>query len=376
MSIFSVQGKGWRYHFRYKGKRYTKAWFKTKTEARQVMVEHQNELKNPKPETRTPTDITFIDLVNKRLDYVQVYNTERHYKDYRYMARRWVKNWDNLLCSQITRDMVQQFIIKRSRSSSDTGNKEIRYLRATFNYGKREGYVATNPADGIDFLPVEKSLKYIPPKEDVLKVILAADPDVQDYLWVIKETLGRMSEVNQLTWDDVDLQNQSVTLYTRKKRGGHRTPRKVPMTKKLYEVMSRRYRERRKDLPWVFWQTFWSSKTGEKKEGPYIDRRRIMKTLCKKVGVKYFRFHALRHFGASVMDHANVPKGSIQRILGHERRETTEIYLHSIGESEREAIRIMEEAITSTENPKCAHAATEILKCAHESAHKKTGSLE
>jgi len=375
MSIFSVQGKGWRYHFRYKGIRYTKAWFKTKTEARQAMVEHQNELKNPRPQTMTPTDITFIDLVNKRLDYVQVYNTERHYKDYRYMARRWVKNWGNLLCSQITRDMVQQFIIKRSRSSSDTGNKEIRYLRATFNYGKKEGYVATNPADGIDFLPVEKSLKYIPPKEDVLKVILAADPDVQDYLWVIKETLGRMSEVNQLTWEDVDLQNQSVTLYTRKKRGGHKTPRKIPMTKKLYEVLFRRYRERRKDMPWVFWQTYWSNKTGEKKEGPYIDRRRIMNTLCKKVGVKYFRFHALRHFGASVMDHANVPKGSIQRILGHERRETTEIYLHSIGESEREAIRIMEEALRSGESTKCAHD-TEISKCAHECAHKKTGSLD
>jgi integrase len=100
-----------------------------------------------------------------------------------------------------------------------------------------------------------------------------------------------------------------------------------------------------------------------------------MKTLCKKAGVKYFRFHALRHFGASVMDHANVPKGSIQRILGHERRETTEIYLHSIGESEREAIRIMEEALLPGQSTKCAHE-TEISKCAHECAHKKTGSLD
>jgi hypothetical protein len=32
------------------------------------------------------------------------------------------------------------------------------------------------------------------------------------------------------------------------------------------------------------------------------------------------------------MDSENVPIGSIQRILGHENRTTTEIYLHSISE--------------------------------------------
>ncbi len=59
--------------------------------------------------------------------------------------------------------------------------------------------------------------------------------------------------------------------------------------------------------------------------------KKFMKTLCKKASVKYFRFHAPRHSGASLMDACKVPIGSIQRILGHENRTTTEIYLHSIG---------------------------------------------
>jgi integrase len=62
----------------------------------------------------------------------------------------------------------------------------------------------------------------------------------------------------------------------------------------------------------------------------------------KKLGVRYFRFYAQRHSGASVMDSNNVPIGAIQRILGHENRKTTEIFLHSIGQSEREAIDIFE----------------------------------
>ena len=69
-----------------------------------------------------------------------------------------------------------------------------------------------------------------------------------------------------------------------------------------------------------------------------------MRSLCKKAGVKYFRYHPLRHLGASILDHANVNIGSIQRILGHENRTTTEIYLHSIGETEREAMSIFENA--------------------------------
>jgi integrase len=72
-----------------------------------------------------------------------------------------------------------------------------------------------------------------------------------------------------------------------------------------------------------------------------------MKTLCRKAGVRYFRYHALRHAGASLMDNNNVPLGAIQRILGHENRTTTEIYLHTIGNIERHAIHVFE---TASEN--------------------------
>lgn len=70
-----------------------------------------------------------------------------------------------------------------------------------------------------------------------------------------------------------------------------------------------------------------------------------MRTLCDKVGVRYFRYHALRHFGASLLDTANIPIGSIQRILGHENRTTTEIYLHSIGGAEVEAVKVFDREI-------------------------------
>ena len=44
------------------------------------------------------------------------------------------------------------------------------------------------------------------------------------------------------------------------------------------------------------------------------------------------------------MDENNVLLGPIQRILGHEHRSTTQIYLHSLGQSERDAISVYEQA--------------------------------
>ena len=48
---------------------------------------------------------------------------------------------------------------------------------------------------------------------------LAADQETQDYLWTMALTMGRMSEINRLTWEDVNLEQRYVVLYTRKKRG-------------------------------------------------------------------------------------------------------------------------------------------------------------
>ena len=352
MGVYSVKGKGWRYDFILQGTRYTNAWYQTKVEAKRAEAKRKEEILTPASVTEAiPTGMGFLELVNRRLDHVKAYNSTVHYRDHVSMAKRWIANWSKLSCCEITSDHLEPFILKRAKVSAYTANKEIRYLRALFNFGMRRKWIFNNPTLDIPFLPVERKLKYIPPQEDILRVIMAADPKIQDYLWAIKETLGRMGEINRLTWQDVNLEKRYVVLYTRKKRGGHLTPRKVPMTNRLFETLGRMYRNRDNDKPWVFWHRYWSRKAQKWVEGPFEGRNKIMGTLCRRAGVKYFRYHAFRHFGASTLDNANVNIGAIQRILGHENRSTTEIYLHSIGEAEREAMevfdRISEESHTS-----------------------------
>jgi integrase len=284
----------------------------------------------------------FLTLANKRLDYAKRYNSESHFKDVLYHVRRWIKEWNGLNCIDITNDMVEGYVIKRSEISACVANKELQYLRALFNYGIKRKLITGNPTDDIEFFPVEINKKYVPSKDDVLKVISVADPDTQQYLWTILLTAGRVGEINGLSWEDVNFTERFVTLWTRKRKGGNREPRDVSMVQRLHDILWHRYERRNTDMPWVFWHTYWSRKSGRNVQGRYNDRKKIMRSLCRKAGVRYFRFHALRHLTASILDDMGVPIGAIQRILGHQNRRTTEIYLHSVGETEREAMKKLE----------------------------------
>jgi len=356
MSVYFVKGKGWRFDFTQMATRYSGAWFKTKAEGKRAEAKKREEVEELSQrelqgdQLQTPADTGFLNLVNQRLDHVKTRNSQRHYEEYRYVARRWVARWGDQECSQISRDMIEDFVLARFKVSAHTANKEIRYLRATFNFGVKRDLIAANPTRGIDFFPVEKRVKHVPSPEEIGKLFAEADQDAKDYLMTIMDTLARVSEVNRLTWEDVDLGRELVMLYTRKKRGGNLTPRSIPMTRRLYEVLSRRFERRDNSKPWVFWHRYWDRKGKAWVEGPYAKRYNLLRRLCRDAGVRPFGFHALRHAGASLLDSENVPLGTIQRILGHENRTTTEIYLHSIGQPERDAMERFERASRHVEN--------------------------
>uniref|UniRef100_A0A6M3IX83 Putative site-specific tyrosine recombinase n=1 Tax=viral metagenome TaxID=1070528 RepID=A0A6M3IX83_9ZZZZ len=348
MGVFYVKNHGWRFQFKYKKERYQSRDFKIKKEAIAAEKEKREEVKKPKQEL--PTFISFYELIVKRLDYVKVFNTKAYYDAYVFMARRWVKEWKDRSCNSITRGEIEEFLLRRGKVSAHAANKDLRYIKASFGWGIEMGYLKENPCSRLKRLPEADRQKYIPSIDDVWKVILASTPEVQDYLWCLVCTLGRMNEINQLTWDDVNFDERYIVLYTRKKKGGHKRGRKIPMANRLYNILSRRYATRDKEKPWVFWQRWYDNQTGEMKEGPFNNRSKIMRTACQRAGVKYFRFHALRHFGASLLENERVPRSKTQEILGHEKISTTDHYIQSITGPEDDVIKVLENKIDGKEN--------------------------
>lgn len=308
MSIYSVKGKGFRYDFMLKGEEVHGSMVqnekgrsgsrgkkkggagKSKTGNGGAVTERTSSIGDRGDQNRH----NLLDLVNLRLDFISTYKTPSYYDDNRYLFKRLVRRWGRMSVDKITGMEVQKFILERAKQGHYAANYDLRLLKALFNHGIQHKLLAENPVRNVPFLPVEKRAKYVPPPQDIDKIIALADPDTQDYLWTIRETMGRMGEINRLTWDDVDLKNRTVTLYTRKKQGGHLTPRRVSMTKQLFEVLNHRWAGRDPKVPWVFWHKYRCRKTGEIKTGPYIDRKSFMKTLCERAEVRYFRFHAFR----------------------------------------------------------------------------------
>jgi integrase len=146
---------------------------------------------------------------------------------------------------------------------------------------------------------------------------------------------ARVDEVCRLTWQDIDFKNRTVTRWTKKRRGGSLESIVTYMNNDLYIQLDAIYKNRRNDK-WVFYNA--------KIDDRYRNRRKMLYAICTRAKIDPpIHFHELRHFVASLLANTkDVSKKTISDLLGHKSLSTTEIYLHSIGESKKSAIQSLE----------------------------------
>ena len=123
----------------------------------------------------------------------------------------------------------------------------------------------------------------------------------------------RNSEIQKMRVDDIDLINRTVKVV----KGKGRKDRYVPIpTEGLITDIKRFIQERQDGLLFSI-----------------SDRhiRRIVKQYARAAGIRKadeVHPHTLRHSYATHLQNQGVPLNVIQQILGHERIETTTVYVH------------------------------------------------
>ncbi|MCJ2165226.1 MULTISPECIES: site-specific integrase [unclassified Pseudodesulfovibrio] len=217
-------------------------------------------------------------------------------------------------------DCQRMLMTQAKHRSGNAANKDRKNLLAAWNWGiKVLKLPKDNPFADVDLFPVEQQPKYVPPFEDFWKTHAVARPKDQVFLLTMLHTAARRGELLKLKWDDVDLDNGKIRLWTRKRTGGKEYDW-LPLTKRLRRELEEHFKDRTSEL--VFCRSDGS---------PYKWRQHLMKILCERAGVKHFTFHAIRHLTASLMAEGGKDMAKIQAILRHKNLMTTTIYIHRLG---------------------------------------------
>lgn len=358
--------KDWRFRFMYQGELYNGRGYNTRREAEAAAAEQRKALKKASASMKQQTATAFSVISAKYLDFSERRHAAGTYKYKAYVLARFldylIRHYGDLAIEQITPQIIIDYLA--TRESNNNYNIHRKDLSALFEYARGVLMInIPNPCTPIEKMPHTPRVKIVPPEDAITRLILAADPetDEQDLFLTVLHTLGRIDEVLRMKWEDVNFDKRVVTLWTRKRKGGQYEADLLPMGEDLHEVLKGRYRARKQEA-WVFFN--------EDTQDRYYHRPKFMRGLCKRAGIPpigtghrkvekgrhkgevreyplYYGFHSLRHFMAThLIDVEKTSLKTTQKFLRHRKVSTTDIYVHSIDESQRAAVDQMKGKFT------------------------------
>lgn len=324
MSLLRPKGarQTWYYDITVNGRRVCKGGFPTKTKALAAQEEKRKELKTGK---QAPTDtVYFSQVANEYLDYCSRKFIRKTYLYKASVFRSFISLAGDLPIQQVGLSVLESYL--STRPGNVNYNRHRKEICSLLMWAWRRRYLADNPCLWLEKMPEEPYKRQIPTQEDMAKIFLASG-EYRSFFVALYALAARVGEINRLRWEDVNFEKRLVTLWTRKRTGIWR-PQVKAMNEDLFNELTRIYGKRSGE--WVFP----NPETGL----PYIDRRKQLQRICRLAGVVYCGFHAIRHHVASLLaDIYKVSLPTLQKLLGHSRMTTTEKYIHSLTEGEREA---------------------------------------
>ena len=349
MGIWKDKTRGhWRYQFVIQGETITGRGFATRRDAVAAREKRRKEISESSQQT-LPV-MGFKEAASAYLDYSERKHALPTYQYKKLILKDFIQMHGDLPITGIEPSHITNYL--NSLQSNAVYNARRKDLSACFtwiinNYDLN----MKNPCAKIDKMPHAPKKKNIPSEDEVIKLILAANPgDEQDIIMCCVHLLGRIDEILRMTWQDINFEKRAVTLWTRKRKNGIFEPDDMPINDDLYHTLKKRYDERKSER-WVFY----NEDTGDR----YYHRPKMMASLCKRAGIEpigttmrkidkgknkgkyqeanlYYGFHALRHFMAShLIDSEKTSLKTVSKLLRHKNLKTTEIYIHSIDESVR-----------------------------------------
>jgi integrase len=171
--------------------------------------------------------------------------------------------------------------------------------------------------------------------EDEAKLLQASAPHLRQIVTMALDTGMRRGEILKQRWEHVDFSRQ--LLYVTRSKTAEGESREIPFTNRVHELL---VNQRKEEGPLFLY-----------KGRPIHLIKTAWKAAVRRAGIRYLRFHDLRHtFNTRLME-AGVMQEIRKALMGHSSGEgVNAIYTHVELPSKREAIRKLE-AWVATNNP-------------------------
>jgi integrase len=238
--------------------------------------------------------------------------------------------------TSLARDFLNFQFEKRGGNAA---NKDRKNLSTGWNWGQitlRDfPKNLINPFYSVERFPKKSFPRYVPSLEDFWKVYDVAEGQDKVMLLFSYHLATRRGETFRAKKSDIDLKNEKIRLWTRKRKGGNLEFDWMPMTQELKTALLSwlevRMSQPTIDTEHIFVCLDQTPFCDQYYGKPFKNRQHFMRRICTKAKVKAFGFHAIRHLAATVQYHNGQGLNWLQAFLRHKNATTTEKYLKSLG---------------------------------------------
>jgi integrase/recombinase XerC len=233
-------------------------------------------------------------------------------------------DWDRP--GRLGRADVEGFLqhLASRRLTGLTRARKLAAIRKFFAFLAEHRIIQTNPAAAVTGARREEKEPNILYKEQYKALLYEASDHIRDYAIIMTflQTGIRLSELVNLTLEDVDFEHRMLTV----RQGKGKRDRQIPLVEEAVKALRNYLRSRNTELI-LDDDIFFLANNGTSLNVSTV--KYLVAKYVKKAGIRTkVSVHTLRHtFGAHKAD-KHMSLATLQTLMGHKKKETTLKYIH------------------------------------------------
>lgn len=352
MSVRKTKTGKWEYYFMYKGKRYTRSIYKTKKECEKAEKERRKQLEN-KGNNSVNDNIKVSELLDIYFDNYVLKNCKVGSQvTYRGHQKRINELLGNYKVIDLTTPDVENFIDELAENNFTKSHISdiVKYLKRVLKYAIYPlELIVKNPCDFIDYRNIKgkkSKVDKLPSAEQFDDIMNYIKENYPDYEIVFELYLGtglRKGEVLGLTWDNVDLEKNTIYICQQLTVRNQLEPLKIEGTERTISItQSLSYKLRKQK------QLFPNSKfVCVNNKGKQILQHnlnhKITKIRKEIPNCENFHLHLTRKYHTTLLYANGIAIQEVANRVGHKNTSTTlDVYIKCMGNQEQDIINVLE----------------------------------